>query len=71
MKINHFIVNFGRKYLPGLFRYVIKNLLGISANNIHKGQALIRLILVRNLVQKCLTCKHFRKENVWKITLKG
>ena len=37
MKIKHFTANFGRKYLPGLFRYVIENLLGISANRIPKG----------------------------------
>ena len=44
MKIRHFTVNLGRIYLPGLFRYVIENLLVISANSIPKGQALIRLI---------------------------
>ena len=44
MAIKHFSVNFGRKYLSGLFRYVVENLLGISANSIPKDQALIRLI---------------------------
>ena len=43
MKTNNFSFNFGRKYLTGLFRYVIENLLGISANSIPKGKALIRL----------------------------
>ena len=59
MKIKHFTDNFGRKYLPGLIRYVIENLLGIFAECIPKDQALIRLICVRNLVQKCLTGKYF------------
>ena len=44
MKIKHFDGNFGGKYLTGLFRYVVENLLGISANSIPKEQALVRLI---------------------------
>ena len=45
MKIQHFTVNFGKKYLLSLFRYVIENLMGISANSIPKGQALTKLNL--------------------------
>ena len=45
MKIKHFTVNFESKYLTGMFRYVIENLLGISANSKPKGQALTRIDL--------------------------
>ena len=47
-----------------VLNHKLENLLGISANSIPKGQALVRLIWARNLVQKCLTGKHIIY-NLW------
>ena len=64
MKIKHVTIKLWSKHLTGLFRYVIENLLGISANSIPKEQALVRLIWARNWVYKCLKVKHF-SFNLW------
>ena len=64
MKIKHVTVKLWSKHLTALFRYVIENLLGISTNSIAKSQALVMLILARNLVLKCLKVKHF-SFNLW------
>ena len=64
MKIKHVTIKLWSKHLAGLLRYVIENLLGISANSIPKEQALVRLIWARNWVYKCLKVKHF-SFNLW------
>ena len=47
MEMKHVTIKLWSRHLSGMFRYVIENLLGISANSIPKGQALIRLIWAR------------------------